>query len=254
MKGNNMTQQDKARLFKQLHEVDTPLLLTNIWDAGSARAVAEAGAKAIATGSWSVAAAHGYSDGEKLPLTLVLANLERIVASVDLPVSIDIEAGYSTTPEGIAETVTAILIAGAVGINLEDQIIGSGKRYDIQAQVERIHAARNAAQNFGLDLFINARTDVYLQAELLTHSEKHLEEAIERGYEYAGAGANGFFVPGLRHSKAIATLCKELSLPVNIMLLENTPSEEELASLGVARISKGPRPYLAAMNSLRKKL
>lgn len=184
-----MTQQEKSETFKALHVKGEPLVLKNIWDAGSARAVAKAGAKAgakaMATGSWSVAAAHGYKDGEKLPLALVLSNLERIVATVDVPVSLDIEAGYSTTAEGIAETISSVVKAGAIGINLEDQIIDGEGLYSIEAQCDRIAAARKAADDLGIALFINARTDIYLKTKAEEQGEQHLEQTIERSKAYA---------------------------------------------------------------------
>lgn len=246
-----MTQQEKAEAFRTLHVKGAPLVLTNIWDAGSAKIVADTGAKALATGSWSVAAAHGYKDGEKIPLELVLGNLECIVASVAIPVSLDVEAGYSKTAEGVGETVAAVLKAGAVGINLEDQMIGGEGLYGIEPQCERIRSAREASERTGTALFINARTDSYLQADPTTYSEEHLTEAVRRGNAYAEAGADGFFVPGLGDAVAIKTLCQQIPLPLNLMMTDDTPTIAQLAALGVARISAGPRPYIASMNILK---
>ncbi|MFL5183823.1 MAG: isocitrate lyase/phosphoenolpyruvate mutase family protein, partial [Microvirga sp.] len=113
-------QMTKAQTFKALHVPGDPIILFNAWDAGSAKAVAASGAKAIATGSWSVAAAHGFEDGEHMPLDIALANLERIVAATDLPVTIDLESGYGTTAEEVGATVARALQAGAIGCNLED--------------------------------------------------------------------------------------------------------------------------------------
>lgn len=249
-----MTQQERAESFAQLHVQGEPLVLTNIWDAGSAKVVAESGAKAVATGSHSVAAAHGFEDGEALPLELALANLVRIVASVALPVSTDIESGYGESPAEVASTVRQVLEAGAVGINLEDQIIGRGGRYSVQMQCERLRAAREVAKDFGVPLFINARTDVYLQAAPEEHSEIHLEEAVNRAKAYAEAGSSGFFAPGLSDTRAIKTLCDTSPLPVNIMLTQSTLSAEELAALGVARISLGPGPYRRMEDALRQEV
>ncbi|MEM7798403.1 MAG: isocitrate lyase/phosphoenolpyruvate mutase family protein [Chloroflexota bacterium] len=245
-----MIQKDRATQFQNLHTQATPLILTNIWDAGSAKVIAEAGASAIATGSWSVAAAFGYKDGEALPFELALVNLERIVAAVDLPVSIDLESGYSVKPEGIVQSVTAVLEAGAVGINLEDQRIGTDSLFEIAEQVERIQAAREAANRFGIDLYINARTDIYLKADPGTHSEAHMTKAIERGHAYARAVAIGFFVPGFLDVTTIGQICESVSLPVNILRLGSTPSTEQLAAAGVKRISAGPGPYRTAMKTL----
>ena len=142
-----ITQIERANLLKNLHVKGNPLILFNIWDAGSAQAIQEIGAKVIATGSWSVAAAHGYDDGEKLSFDLVLANLKRIIASVDLPVTIDLEGGYGQSPTEVKENVTKIIEAGAVGINFEDQIIGGKELYSIEDQCARIKAIREAAKH-----------------------------------------------------------------------------------------------------------
>ena len=152
-------QSARVREFHRLHVPGDPLVIFNAWDAGSARAVAAAGAHAIGTGSWSVAAAHGFPDGEKLPLELAIANLERIVQSVDLPVSIDLEAGYGARPEDVDRSVTSAVQAGAVGINLEDGKTDETGIYGIDEQVARIRAARAAAERLSMPLFINARTD-----------------------------------------------------------------------------------------------
>jgi len=141
-----ITQSEHAHLLNDLHIKGDPLILFNIWDAGSAKALQEIGAKVIATGSWSVAAAHGYDDGEKLSFDLALANLRRIIASVDLPVTIDLEGGYGQSPVQVQETVTKVIEAGAVGINFEDQIIDDEGLYSIEDQCARITAARAAAE------------------------------------------------------------------------------------------------------------
>lgn len=248
-----MTDQIKhADAFAALHVKGDPLVLVNIWDAGSAKAVQDSGAKAIATGSWSVAAAHGFEDGEQLPVELALANLRRIVARVKLPVTIDIEGGYGETPAAVEDTVTKVIEAGAVGINLEDQLIGKSGRYSVEDQCARIGAARRAAESLSVPLFINARTDIYLQADPDSHSSEHHEEAMHRATAYTEAGASGFFAPGLADVQGTEKLCAHASIPVNIMVLPNTPSPTHLAGLGVARISYGPRPYQRAMNALMK--
>lgn len=246
-----MTQQEQAVHFAGLHSKGNPLLLLNVWDAGSARVVQESGARAIATGSWSVATAHGFKDEEHLPLDLVLANLERIVASVKLPVSLDIESGYGKTPDEVAETIALVVETGVVGINLEDQIVGGEGRYSLKQQCQRIRAARRAAHTAGIPLFINARTDIYLQTSPEEHGKNQLEEAVARSTAYADVGANGFFAPGLRDSHAIQTLCERSPLPVNVMVMDDTPPIRQLTDLGVARVSFGPGPYIQAMNAIR---
>src|SRR5262249_22585783 len=157
------TQRERADLFRDLHVKGNPLMLFNIWDAGSAKTIEEAGAKAIATGSWSVAAANGFDDGEKLPFNVALANLERIVASVRAPVTIDLEGGYATKNSELKENIKKVIAAGAIGINFEDQIVGGEGLYPIEEQAARIKAIGKASEEKSLPLFINARTDVFLK-------------------------------------------------------------------------------------------
>jgi len=247
---SSMHQIELANRFTQLHKAGEPLLLFNIWDAGSARACAAAGALAIATGSWSVAAAHGVDDGEVLPLALVLANLQRIVASVALPVSLDLESGYGSTPQQVGASVAQAIVAGAVGINLEDQIAGTSTMYTTEQQCERIGAVRAVANEAALPLFINARTDFFLLADRSQHTPALLATALERAEAYAKAGASGIFVPGLADAALIETFCKSSPLPTNIMVSSRTPPFTQLAQFGVARISHGPGPFRVAMQAL----
>jgi len=238
-----MTQSEKAAQFAALHVPGDPLVLYNIWDAGSAKAVADAGTSAIATGSWSVAAAQGYPDGEKIPLDLLLGVAERIVLSTDLPVTVDFEGGYARVPEQLAENVLRLIKTGAIGINFEDQIVGGDGLYETGEQAERISAIRQMAQQTKVALFINARTDLFLKEKDASKHGELVDQAIERADPYASAGANGFFVPGLSDPDLIARICKSVSLPVNVMRPGNAPSRAELGALGVSRISAGPAPY-----------
>ena len=244
-----MTQQDKAELFHALHQAGRPLILFNVWDAGSAIAVAQAGADAIAAGSWSVAAAHGYPDGEKLPLDLALANLARIVAAVDLPVSVDLEQGYGDDPGAVARTVAQAVAAGAIGCNLEDSR-DEDRFFDISEQSERLRAARGAAEAAGLRFFINARVDLFLRSPASAHGRGLLEQALERAAAYGEAGASGIFVPGLADSALIGAFCEACPKPVNIMAVPGVPPAEQLSALGVARISHASGPYRRAMKFL----
>jgi len=244
------SQSERATTFSSLHVKGRPLILFNIWDAGSAQVVSRAGAKAIATGSWSVAAAHGYADGEKLPLELALANLQRIVGAVDLPVTLDFEAGYARTPAALAMSAARVLESGAIGFNLEDQIIGEGTLFSVTEQAARIRAARSAADRVAIPAFINARTDIFLKADSATHGPAMLDSALVRAEAYLDAGASGFFAPGLIDEALIAALCDRCALPVNILAMPNAPPTAQLAAAGVARISHGPWPYRSLMRVL----
>lgn len=246
------TQKEKAQKFGRLHVKGDPLILFNIWDAGSAKAVAEAGAKAIATGSWSVAAANGYADGEEMPLDFAIANLERITSSVQLPVTLDFEGGYATDVSVLQANIKKVIDAGAVGINFEDQIIGGEGLYSVEDQSARIVAVREAAEQMSIPLFVNARTDVFLKTYPAVHTDEQLEEVVARASAYAAAGASGLFAPGLRDPEMIRKLCKRSALPVNIMVLPDTPPNKELAGLGVARISYGPGPYRQMIEWLKQ--
>ena len=238
-----MNQKEKAEAFNSLHVKGSPVILFNIWDAGSARTLEQAGAKAIATGSWSVAAANGFDDGETLPLALVLANIKRIVDSVAVPVTLDFETGYATDLAGLKENIRNVIAAGAIGINFEDRIIDSDELQTITDQSARIKAIRAAADETGVPLYINARTDVFLQTYPAKHNAGQLEEALQRAAAYAEAGASGLFAPGLRDPELIKRLCDRSSLPVNILVLPDTPPTKTMAQLGVARISYGAAPY-----------
>ncbi len=246
-----MTQQDKAKLFTELHVAGKPVILYNIWDAGSAQAVASVGAKAVASGSHGVANAFGFEDGESIPLELALDNASRIVDSVEQPVTMDIETGYGDTPDDVYKTATQVIATGVVGVNIEDQIIGTDRLKDISDQAERIAAVRRAATDSGVDIFINARTDLFKNADPATHDSTLVDQALERAQAFANAGANGFFVPGLRDITLIKDLVQKSPLPVNIIVLPGMESNETLADAGVARISYGPGPYLQMIEWLK---
>ena len=235
--------------FARLHMSGDPLVLFNIWDAGSAQSVAKAGARAIATGSASVAMAHGFGDGQEVPIEFALENARRIVRSVDLPVTVDFEGAYSADPAEGARNIARLAETGAVGCNFEDQVVGGEGLHPIAVQAERIAAAREAV---GPDFFINVRTDLFLKAPQETHDQVMLDEAIERVRAYAEAGASGFFVPMLGDLGMLRRLCEASPVPVNFMTYPGWPSSAEVAATGVARISHGPFPYMALMGQLEQ--
>jgi 2-methylisocitrate lyase-like PEP mutase family enzyme len=246
------TQKEKAELFTSLHIKGAPLILFNIWDAGSSLAIEQVGAKAIATGSWSVASANGFEDGEKIPLDLVFANLERIVRSVGLPVTLDFEGGYATNVVELKENIRKLIAAGGIGLNFEDRIVRGDGLHSIEDQSARIGAIREAAEAAGIPLFINARTDVFLETYPAESNEGQLQQALQRAEAYAKAGASGFFAPGLRDPNLIEKLCDGSPLPVNILVLPDTPPTNTMAALGVARISYGASPYRQMIAALKE--
>ena len=233
--------------FAALHRPGEPVILYNVWDAGSAQAVAKAGAKAIATGSHPVGDASGFGDGQKVPLDFVLDNAARVVGAVDLPVTIDFESAYAVEPEEAAANVARLKSTGAVGCNFEDQVIGGEGLHPLDRHCRRIQAIRDAV---GPDFFINARTDLFLKTE--THDDSLVGDAIERGKAFADAGASGFFVPRLADPKQAERVVREVPLPLNLIAFPGAPANRDWANAGVARISYGPFPHRALMKQFEE--
>ena len=225
-----MTQQDRARAFHALHQ-DGLLVLPNAWDAGSARIIEEAGARAIATSSAAVSWAHGYPDGEALPLATLIQSVREIVRAVRVPVSTDFEAGFADDPSAVGDFVGRLIEVGAVGINIED---GQGSPDALSAKIERI---RHDAARKDCDLWVNARIDVYLRK--LAEGGAAYEETVRRAKLYADAGANSIFVPGAAEESLIAKLVRDISLPLNVLAWPGLPDAAKLKSLGVRRLSAG---------------
>jgi 2-methylisocitrate lyase-like PEP mutase family enzyme len=217
-------------------------VLFNAWDPGSAVAVAKSGAKAIASGSASVAMANGFGDGQEVPLNLALANAGRIVGAVELPVTIDFEGGYAEDASGLTENGRRLAETGAIGCNFEDQVVGTDRLYTVAEQQGRIAALR---QGVGASFFINARTNLFLKAKSEAHDAALADEAIERGKAYADAGVNGFFIPGLADLSLVERIANAAGIPVNAMHLPGGPSRSDWASAGIARVSHGPFPFMA---------
>jgi 2-methylisocitrate lyase-like PEP mutase family enzyme len=245
-----MHQSDKAARFAALHVKGAPLVLYNAWDAGSAQAILEAGAQAIATSSWAVAEAQGYRDGEAIPVGLVEQIVARIAGTIEVPVTVDFEGGYSDDDTVLAANVSRLLDLGVVGMNFEDRVVQGVGLYAVDRQAHRIAAMRAAADKQGVNLFINARTDVFLGQQ--GAPAQSVGDALDRAKAYASAGASGFFMPGLQDDALIGRICDGTALPVNVMVMDGVPSNERLATLGVARISYGPMPYIRAMKALKE--
>lgn len=219
-----------ARIFHQLHETGL-LVLPNAWDAGSARLMESLGARAVATSSAAVAWSHGYPDGNQLPVAIMARTVAEIAEAVRVPITVDLEGGYSDEPAAVGETVAMALEAGAVGINLED---ASGSPDLFCAKVDR---ARQAGVRCGVELFVNARTDVFLRN--LVAPERRIDETLARAERYGAAGAHGIFVPGLVDMEAIRTIASAIQLPLNVFARPGLPAADELEALGVRRLSAG---------------
>jgi 2-methylisocitrate lyase-like PEP mutase family enzyme len=222
---------DLAAIFRKLHVNTHPLCVANAWDAGSARLIENLGASAIATTSAGVAWALGYPDGNRLPVHALAALSANIVRLIRVPLSVDFEAGYSDSPAVVGENVKLLLNAGVVGINIED---GRDPPSLLAAKIDQI---KRSAFAHGTDLFVNARTDVYLQG--LVAEDKRLEETVARGRHYQSAGADGFFVPALTDPDSICTIAAEVPLPLNLMGWPGQSPADALGKLGVRRLSAG---------------
>lgn len=234
-----MKNPDLAKAFHQLHHGPELLILANAWDAGSARLIESVGARAIATTSAGVAWSHGYPDGDALPTPLVIATTAAIARVIRVPLTVDIEGGYSDDPAAVGRLIGALIDAGAVGVNLED---GGGTPDLLCAKIAE---ARRVATELGVALYINARTDVYLRG--LVPDADRLAETCARGARYRAAGASGIFVPKVVEPAAIAAIVRAAELPLNLMAWPALPTTTELASLGVRRLSAGSAIAQAAL-------
>jgi 2-methylisocitrate lyase-like PEP mutase family enzyme len=236
--------QRHAQTFRSLHQPGNLLVLPNAWDAASARLVEACGASAIATTSAAVSWAHGVTDGGNLSREAMLVTVREIVASVRIPVSVDAEMGYGADLDGVAKTITQLAEAGAVGINLED---GTEPP---ERLVERIRTAKAAAKRVGVDLFVNARTDVYLKS--LVPPERAVDETLRRARLYEAAGCDGLFVPSVIDANQIERITQTVKLPVNVLARPNLPPASELKRLGVRRLSAGAALACAALGAARR--
>ena len=232
--------------FNSLHHKTAPLLLGNVWCAKSAQAAEKAGFKALGTSSHAIAFSLGYADGEQMPFEELLFVIKHIVKSVKIPVSVDLEAGYSADPKVVANHVKQLAELGIEGINIEDGIVVDGKRKlapteELAKKIEAIKAKS--------DIFINARTDTFT-----TKHPNALKEAIERANRYKEAGADGIFVPLIETKNDLREFMKAVKLPLNVFTTPKLPEYDVLKDLGVSRISHGAKLYDQIQAKVEKKL
>jgi 2-methylisocitrate lyase-like PEP mutase family enzyme len=241
----------KAETFRKLHRAARILVLPNTWDVASSRIIEDAGFEAIATSSAGIAFSLGYPDGQRISRSEMMAAVARITRAVKIPVTADSEAGYGDRPEDAAQTATAVIEAGAVGMNLEDSRDDvTHPLIDLTLAVEKIKAVREAASAAGVPIVLNARTDVYLAQ--VGKPESRYDETIRRLAAYRDAGADCLFAPGVRDASTIGRLVLDLKWPVNILAGPGFPSVPELQKLGVARVSLGSGPMRAALGLLSR--
>ena len=245
-----MKQPERAAHLRALHHAPPLLLLPNAWDAGSARLLEAAGCRALATTSSGVAHALGRPDGEFLSRAEMIDAIGRIARSVEIPVSADLERGYGETAAEVGETIRMAIETGVVGVNLEDGVPGDRELRPIDAQCERLAAARHVADASGVPIFINARIDVWLRGA--GDPDQRLDSALARADAYLGAGADGIFTPGVVDPALIEALAGRIEAPLNVFYRPGLPTVSELERLGVSRLTLGGAAAVAALGLLRR--
>jgi PEP phosphonomutase and related enzymes len=249
------TQKEKAELFLKYHQDKEILVLLNSWDIGSSKLIEACGYKAIATTSMGIAAALGYADCQIITLSEMTSVISGIVSAVQVPVTVDIEAGYGKNLNEILQSVKKIIETGIVGINIEDSSDLSPELIDETEFCERISAIRELSNSLGFHLVINARTDSFYTSTG-TIQEK-LAASIKRGNKYREAGADCIFVQPVWDKETISTLVKEINAPINILSNPSIgggfpPSVRELQDMGVARLSMGSSLMKATLALIKK--
>lgn len=250
-----MDQTTKAEAFAALHTPEKPLIIYNAWDAGSAKAIAEAGAKAIATGDHPVGFSHGFTEDDFAGFSFetYFLTIKEIASRIgDLPLSVDISNAEGLDEKALKDRIKSLLEIGVVGINFEDRLSDDSGVLATEEQANRIAIIRSAAEEYGVPLFINARTDIFFLSDPSEHAGL-LDEAVRRAEAYKAAGANGFFTPKLLDISLIAQLCERSPLPVNIIRLPGAPTTAELREAGVSRISYGPVVQMEMIEWLKAK-
>jgi 2-methylisocitrate lyase-like PEP mutase family enzyme len=248
---NINTQKEKARLFNELHYTGKMLVLPNIWDPLGAILLESLTYPAIATASASIAFTNGYNDGEKIPFNDLLTLLKKIVTSVNVPVTADIESGYADNNAQLQENIKLLIDAGIVGINIEDTDKKTNNLYPIEIQCNRIRLVRKVSDAIGVQIFINARTDVFLHGDFATPASK-FDEILKRGLAYKETGADCFFPIALRELEDIQRLLTQLDMPINILIIPGIPDLKTLSKMGVARVSLGPSFLKIAIKAMKK--
>jgi len=231
---------NKFETFKNLHNQNLPLLLGNAWNVQSALLLEKSGFKAIGTSSAAVATSLGYEDGEKMPFEELLRIVKNIQLKIKIPLTVDIEGGYSRDTTELANNIIALHQLGVVGINLEDSIPIATGREILNAEnfSEILREVKSHLSKSDIDIFVNARTDSYIM-----RLDNPLDQTIERINLYGEAGADGIFVPCIVQESEIKKIVESTTLPINVMCMPDLPDFITLENLGVKRISMGPFLY-----------
>ena len=245
-----LDQQHRAKQFRDLHHSGRLLILPNIWDPLGALLLENLGFRAVATASASVAFSNGYDDGENIPFNTLLTLLKQITASVNIPVSADIESGFATDEVALRKNMRQLIETGIVGINIEDTDKTTNSLLHFEVQCERIKAIREVAKEMEVPLFINARTDVYIRGKFDTTESKY-DETLKRGLAYKAAGADCFYPITLTNGDDVKKLIEQLQMPVNVVTMPGLPELNLLNEMGVARLSLGPSFLKIAIKSMK---
>ncbi len=248
---NKDIQKTKAIQFHQLHHSGKMLVFPNIWDSLGAILLENLQYPAIATASASIAFTNGYNDGEHLPFNDLLIQLTKIVSSVNIPVTADIESGYATNGKQLEENIKRLIATGIVGINIEDTNKETGSLISTENQCENIRIIKNVSKEMGISLFINARTDVYIHGNEFETAEAKLEETLKRGLAYKNVGADCFYPIVMRQKQDIKRTVEQLQMPINILTLPGIPELNVLNEMGVARVSLGPSFLKIAIKAMK---
>ena len=233
------------------------MILPNIWDCLGANLLESLHYPAIATASASIAFTNGYDDGQKISFESVLAILKKIVSSVNIPVSADIESGFAENDLQLEENIKLLLATGVVGINIEDTDKETDSILPIETQCEKIKLIKKVSEELGVALFINARADVYLRGKDFDTPESKFEEALKRGRAYKAAGADSFYPIAITRQEDIKRMVEQLQIPLNVLTIPGIPELSVLNEIGVARVSLGPsflKIAIKAMKNLALKL
>ena len=248
-------QKEKAEMFLKFHQGKEILVLLNSWDIGSSKLIEACGYKSIATTSMGIAASLGYPDCQVIQFSEMIEVITGIVNAVQVPVTVDIEAGYGNNLNEIIDSVKKIIATGIVGINIEDSIDLNPVLIDEMEFCDRISAIRALSDSLGYHLVINARTDSFYTS--LGSTREKLSESIKRGNKYREAGADCIFIQPVWEKETISTLVKEINAPINILSNPGIgaglpPSVRELQDLGVARLSLGSSLMKATLALIKK--
>jgi 2-methylisocitrate lyase-like PEP mutase family enzyme len=222
--------------FKNLHNQDKPLLIGNVWDVASTKTAEKLNFQAIGTSSSAIATLLGYNDGEEMEFSELEYFIKRISLNTNLPLSVDLESGYSRKPKEIINHIKRLVEIGVVGINLEDSLVQNGKRVLLNADdfKKTLTEIKQNLENENIDVFINVRIDTFILLQ-----ENVIEETKKRIQLYQIAGADGIFIPGIEKEIDIKTIVNSTALPINVMCMPNLPNFDTLTKLGVKRISMG---------------